>query len=260
MTFSRPRPAAEGTGGGGEQHGGISAHSGHVLHLPSPLAFVRHALPSLIESTIGPAVLFYVVLVTAGFRGAIIGALAWSYLAAARRVVRRERVSGMLLLGLVLVSMRTVVAFATGSAFVYFIQPTAGTMLVAALFLVTAVAGKPLVERLAHDFCPLDPELLRSEFLRRFFLRISLLWAVVLTTQSGFILLLLLRTSLRAFVVERTVVSTVLIGGGVVLSVIWFVRVMREQGIAVRFTGAHLLAPVPAAEPAGVLVADHLAG
>ena len=259
MTISRPRPTAEGTGAGGEQHGGEPAYGGHVLHLPSPRAFVRHALPSLIESTIGPAVLFYVVLVTAGFRGAIIGALAWSYLAAARRVVQRQRVPGMLLLGLVLVSMRTVIAFATGSAFLYFIQPTAGTLLVAALFLVTAIAGKPLVERLAHDFCPLDPELMKHEFLRRFFLRISLLWAVVLTTQAGFILLLLLRTSLRAFVVERTVVSTVLIGGGVVLSVIWFVRAMREHGIAVRFTSALHLAPVPVAEPI-VLAGDDLAG
>ncbi|MDE3087521.1 MAG: hypothetical protein KGJ77_12265, partial [Acidobacteriota bacterium] len=173
--------------------------------------------------------------------------------------VRRQRVPGMLLLGLVLVSMRTVVAFATGSAFLYFIQPTAGTLLVAALFLVTAIAGKPLVERLAHDFCPLDPELMKHEFLRRFFLRISLLWAVVLTTQAGFVLLLLLRTSLRAFVVERTVVSTVLIGGGVLLSVIWFVRVMREHGIAVRFTGALHLVPFPVAEPI-VLAGDVLAG
>src|SRR5579863_8150873 len=100
MTISRPRPTAEGTGAGGEQHDGASALGGHVLHLPSPRAFVRHALPSLIESTIGPAVLFYIVLVTSGFRGAIIGALAWSYLAAARRLVRRQPVPGMLLLGL----------------------------------------------------------------------------------------------------------------------------------------------------------------
>lgn len=248
---ARPRDAAELGGAGAEQ----AETTSHVLHLPSPRAFVRHALPSLIESTLGPGALFYIVLMTAGFQGALIAAVAWAYLAAFRRILRRERVSGMLMLSLVLVSMRTAVAFATGSAFVYFIQPTMGTFLVALVFLVTAVAGRPLVERLAHDFCPIDPDLLKRDFLRRFFLRVSFLWAVVLTTQAGFILLLLLRTSIRAFVIERTVVSTVLVVGGVVLSVLWFVRAMRQHGIAVRFSSALHLAPAPVpAAPAAVAV------
>jgi hypothetical protein len=249
---ARPRDAAELGGAGAEQ----AETTSHILHLPSPRAFVRHALPSLIESTLGPGALFYVVLVTAGFRGALIAAVAWSYLAAFRRIMRKERVSGMLLLGLVLVSMRTFVAFATGSAFVYFIQPTMGTFLVALIFLVTAVAGRPLVERLAHDFCPIDPDLMKREFLRRFFLRVSWLWAVVLTTQAGFGVLLLLRTSIRAFVIERTVVSSVLVVGGVVLSVLWFVRVMRQHGIAVRFSSALHLAPAPVPSGPQAIVVD----
>lgn len=243
MTLPAPHAAADGDRAEAAQGEGANNH--HVLHLPSPRAFLRHALPSLIESTIGPAVLFYLVLVTAGFRGALIAAVAWSYLAAGRRVLRRQPIPGMLLIGLVLLSMRTLVAFITGSAFLYFVQPTAGTFLVAVVFLITAVAGRPLVARLAHDFCPLDPDLLKSDHLRRFFLRVSYLWAVVLTTNAGFVLYLLLRSSLRAFVIERTVASGVLVVGGVVLSVLWFVRSMGRHGIAVRFSGAQL-APVPA--------------
>lgn len=249
---ARPRNPAELGGAGAEQ----AETTSHVLHLPSPRAFLRHALPSLIESTLGPGALFYIVLVTAGFRGALIAAVAWAYLAVFRRILRRERVSGMLLLSLALVSMRTFLAFATGSAFLYFIQPTMGTFLVAVVFLVTAVAGRPLVERLAHDFCPIDPDLMKRDFLRRFFLRVSWLWAVVLTTQAGFILLLLLRTSLKAFVIERTVVSTVLIVGGIVLSVLWFVRSMRQHGIAVRFSSALHLAPAPVSAAPLVVPAD----
>jgi hypothetical protein len=241
----RLRPAEVG-GAGAEQGEG---NGGHVLHLPSPRAFARHALPSLIESTIGPAALFYIVLVASGFRGALIAALAWSFLAAIRRVIRRQRVPGMLLLGLFLVSLRTAIAYATGSAFIYFVQPTAATFMVAVVFLVTAMAGRPFVQRLAHDFCPFDPELMKHDFLHRFFLRVSLLWAAVLTTNAGFVMFLLLRTSLRAFVIERTVVSTVLTVGGVILSVIWFVRSMHQHGIAVRFSGALHLAPVPAISP-----------
>ena len=222
------------------------ADSGHTLRLPSLGAFARHALPPLVESTIGPAVLFYLVLVTDGFKGALIAALAWSYLAIIRRLVRRERISGMLALGVVLVTMRTAVAFATGSAVAYFIQPTAGTFLVAVIFLITAVAGRPLVERMAHDFCPIDPEFFARPFLRRFFLRVSWLWAVVLTVNAGSVLWLLFTSPLKDFVVERTLVSTGLTVGGVTLSVVWFVRVMREHGISVRFNGPVVATPVPA--------------
>jgi hypothetical protein len=209
----------------------------HTLHLPSPRQFARHALPSIFESTIAPGVLFYVVLVLAGFKGALIAALAWSYLAAGRRVARRERLPGLLLLGIVLLTARTVISFATGSAFLYFVQPTAGTAAVAVIFAVSAVAGRPLLERLAHDFCPLDPELLARPFVRQFFLRLSVLWSVVLLTNAGFVLWLLFETSIRAFVVERAVVSYTLTAGGIALSTLWFMRIMRGEGIAVRFSG-----------------------
>jgi hypothetical protein len=141
-------------------------------------------------------------------------------------------------LSVVLVTARTVVAYATGSAFLYFVQPTASTFLVAVLFLVTAVARRPIIERLARDFCPLDPEMFSQPFVRRFFLRLSLLWFVVLATQAGFIMWLLLESSVRTFVLERSLVSAVLTVGGVVLSTLWFVRVMRSAGLTVCFSGA----------------------
>lgn len=209
-----------------------------ILHLPSPKAFVRHALPALIESTIGPAVVFYIVLLASGFRGAIIAALGWSYLALFRRVVRRQPIPGLLLLGIVLISLRTAISFVTGSSFVYFAQPTLGTLLVSILFLGSVLLRRPLAERLAHDFCPLDPDVMSRPFLRKFFLRISLLWCAVLAVNAGFVMWLLLESSLKAFVVERTVVSIVLTGGGIVLSTLWFLRVMRGAGIAVRWSGA----------------------
>ena len=211
---------------------------GGTLHLPSLRATARHALPALLESTIGPGVLFYVVLLVSGFRGALIAALGWSILATLRRVVRRQRLPAILVTGLALLVARTVVAYLTGSAFLYFIQPTASTFLVAVLFVVSVVARRPLAERFAHDFCPLDPDMVRRPIVRRFFLRVSLLWGIVLATQAGFVLWLLLVTSLRSFVVERQVVNSGLTAVGIVISVFWFVRAMRREGVAVRFSRA----------------------
>ena len=206
--------------------------------MPSLRVVVRHALPALLESTIVPGALFYVVLVLSGFHGALIAALGWSLLALGRRLVRGHKVPAILVLSVVLVSARTVIAYATGSAFLYFVQPTASTFLVAVLFLVTAAARRPIIERLARDFCPLDPEMFTRPFVRRFFLRLSLLWFVVLATQAGFVMWLLLESSVRTFVLERSLVSAVLTVGGVVLSTLWFVRVMRCAGLTVRFSAA----------------------
>jgi hypothetical protein len=234
-----PRSAVE-ADEGGEDDGGDT-----ILRLPSLRAVVRHALPALLESTIVPGALFYLVLVLDGFHGALIAAVAWSFLALGRRLVGGHKVPAVLVLSVVLVSARTVVAYLTGSAFLYFVQPTASTFLVALLFLVTAVARRPIIEKLARDFCPLDPEMFARPFVRSFFLRLSFLWFVVLATQAAFIMWLLLASSVQTFVVERSVVSAVLTVGGIVLSTLWFVRTMRGAGLTVHFSGA-LASVVPA--------------
>jgi hypothetical protein len=67
------------------------AHESVVLRLASLGRLVRHALPSVLEGAVGPMTVFYLVLVLFGFRGALIAAALWSCLAAARGLVRRER-------------------------------------------------------------------------------------------------------------------------------------------------------------------------
>ena len=54
---------------------------GSLLLLPPPRRALRHALPVVLEGVVGPLIVFYLLLVFAGFRGALIAALTWSYLA-----------------------------------------------------------------------------------------------------------------------------------------------------------------------------------
>src|SRR5437868_2253571 len=156
----------------------------NTIHLPAPRAFLRHALPSLVESTVGPVALFYAMLSLLGLRGALLATVAFAYVALARRVVTGRPVPGMLVLACALLTVRTALAMATGSAFVYFLQPTLGTFLVAGAFLISVPAGRPLAERLAQDFCPLDPALLRQPWVRKSFLRVSLLWTSVFLSNA----------------------------------------------------------------------------
>lgn len=217
-----------------------------VLHVPSPLASLRHAVPALVEGVVAPFAVFYAVLVTAGFRGALLAGLAWSYLAIAHRLVRRQRPAGTVVLGSAILTVRTAVSFATGSAFVYFAQPTIATGAVALAFLFSAVVRRPLTERLARDFCPLDAGIVGRPAMRRFFVQISLLWGIVLLADTGLVLWLLLTSSIGTFVVERTLATWLMTAAGIGLSIAWFVRTTRRDGVRV-----HWGAPGPARAPAG---------
>jgi intracellular septation protein A len=221
-----------------------------VLHLGSLRAHARHAFAPLVEGVVGPCVVFYVTLLLGGFRAACLAALVWSYAAVARRLARRERLPGTLLVGTLLFTLRTAIALGTGSAFLYFVQPTASTYLVALVFVGSALAGRPLIERFAQDFCPIDPALFHRPFVRRFFVRVSLLWAVVMFVNATYVLWLLLASPLAAFYVERTVASAALTAGGVVLSVLWFRRDMQRNGLRVHFGSPRPVEPALVPMPA----------
>jgi uncharacterized membrane protein len=179
--------------------------------------------------------LFYVVLMTSGFRGALIAALGWSYLAIGRRIHRGERISTMLLLGTLLLTVRTVVSFITGSALLYFIQPTAMTVAVCLVLMGSALAGRPFTQRFAADFCPIGPELLARPRIRGFFVRITYLWAATLMLNAGIVLWLLLDSSLGAFVLEREAVTLSLTAMAIFFSITRFVSVLRSDGVSVRW-------------------------
>ena len=151
----------------------------------------------------------------------------------------------MLLLGTILLTMRTVISFATGSIFLYFIQPTASTFLASLVLLGSALLGRPFTQRFTHDFCPLTPELLARPTVHRFFVRVSFLWAVAMFVNGGVVLWLLLTASAGAFPLERVAITLSLTAGAIFFSVNWFTRAMRRDGVTVRFgAAAGLVAPV----------------
>jgi hypothetical protein len=208
---------------------------GSLLVLPQPRKVLRHACPVVLEGVVGPLVLFYLLLVLSGFRGALIAAVAWSYLALGRRLLKGERVSMLLMFGTILLTLRTAIAFITGSAFLYFAQPTAGTIVISVALLVSALVGRPFTQRFAHDFCPMDPAIMKRPLVRRFFIRISVLWATVLMLNAGLVFWLLVSSSLRSFVLERSAVTYGLTAIAIFFSITGFMAMMRRDGITVEW-------------------------
>lgn len=217
------------------------------VEIPRLRSMARHAVPHLIEATFIPLALFYAFLWTAGVWGALIAALAWSYIAVLRRAITGQRIPGILVLGTVGITARTIVSLASGSTFVYFLQPSLTTIVVAGAFLFSVPAGRPLAERLAHDFVPLEPEILHLPAVKQVFVRITLLWAFVNLANAIISIVLLMNTDVGSFVAAKTVMGWILVGGAIAMSTTWFKQALRNHNVSVVSAPAVAMAPAAAA-------------
>jgi hypothetical protein len=200
------------------------------FELPRLRDLARRAAPQVIEATLVPLALFYAFLAALGPTGAICSALGWNYLALLRRLWRRERLPGLLVIASLGITARSVVAFASGSSlFVYFLQPSLATVLVGAAFLLSVPLGKPLAEKLAHDFVPLPAAFLSMPKVQRLFVRISLLWALVSLVNAAGTIALLVNVPIATYLAAKTGLSTGLTLGGIALSSWWFRRGVRHH-------------------------------
>jgi intracellular septation protein A len=138
----------------------------------------------------------------------------------------------MLLVATVLATIKAVITFAADSATAFFLQPTLATYAFAAALLVSVPLGRPLIQRLAHDFCPLPPDVVANAHVRRLFQRLSLLWASVLLVNASVTLALLLTMSVTYSVPLAGAASLPAFVAGLVASLLWFRRSLRDGGFA----------------------------
>lgn len=202
---------------------------GAPFQLPRLGALLRFAAPRVVEGAIAPVAVFVVALHFLGVTGAVAAGLGLAYSLIGWRVLTGRKVPAVLILGTVLLTARSALALSTGSVFVYFLQPTLGTTLVALAFLLSAGTGRPLVGRLARDFCPIPEHVADAPPMQRFFRQITLLWAAAQLANAAMTLWLLLSQSVGVFVVTRTLVSLGVTGIAIALSVLWFRRSMSRH-------------------------------
>jgi intracellular septation protein A len=205
-----------------------------TIHLPSFGSLLRHAGVPLLESTLIPLALFWVLFTQAGFDAGLFGALGWSALAIGRRLVLRRRLPAVLLISTVLLIARTVVGLWTGSAFFYFLQPTVQNFVFALALLVTLGFERPLLAKLADDFCPFPEALTGHPRIKRFFKRVSLLWAFVFLVNGATTLAVLTTQTVGNYLMVSTAGSYSMVALGIGLSLWWFRRSLAGEGIRLR--------------------------
>jgi hypothetical protein len=202
----------------------------HPVVIPNVRAVLRHALPNVIEGKLVPLVLFVGFLEIVGTVWALLVALGWSLGAIAYRTWRGQRVPGLIVIGAVALSARTIAALLTGSMVVYFLQPTVSTVLMGLAFLVSVPLGTPLARKLAYDFLPFDDDTKAHPLVQQFFVRLSLCWAFTSMVNASITLWLLLTQSITTFVLVKSVLgpatATVTIGA----MLLWFRVTLTRHG------------------------------
>jgi hypothetical protein len=204
------------------------SHSAVGTERPGVRAILRHLALSLIVATVVPTVLFYVCLLVANVWVALIMALAWCYAALAWRLGTRRQTSVLLWLT---VAGLTGIAFATGSTFVYFVQPALGDATVSAAFLLSLATATPAVARLAADFYPMTSDVAARPRVQKLLWRLTLLWSVICGLKAAATLWMLHAMSLHTFVAAKTVFTPTVATLGATLTVVLAVRVARHEGL-----------------------------
>jgi hypothetical protein len=192
---------------------------------------VRRGGPKVLEATLVPGVLFYTCLVWGGLGLAYLVALAWVYGCLGRRVLQRRPVSALLVLAAVGITARTAVAVWSGSAFVYFVQPVAGTVLTGGVFIASLVIGRPLIGRFAGDFWPMTPEVAQNAGVLSLFRGLTVLWAGVNLATAALTFSLLLTLPLATFVALKQLTGLAITMGAIAVTIIWSHRTACREGI-----------------------------
>ncbi|GGL15282.1 hypothetical protein Sme01_70150 [Sphaerisporangium melleum] len=196
--------------------------------LPRITALLRQAVPRLLEGVVAPLAVFYTALAVLGLDGALIAAVSWVYAGVLWRLVRRRPVPGTMVLAAIAITARAALGWWTGSAVVYFLQPELGTICISMAFLASVRLNRPLVQKLTLDYIHLPSAVLRHERVRRFFARITLLWAFVLLANSAVSIWLLLHQSIGTYLLVRTSVVAAISGAAIAVSVYAFRRMLHR--------------------------------
>jgi uncharacterized membrane protein len=204
-----------------------------VPHCPRPClaAVARRAGTNLALGCLVPAAVFYTLFAAAGVWTAILATLAWSYGALGWRALTGRSAPALLVLTTAVLTARTAVALATDSPFLYFLQPVLMDGLIAAAFLGSLAAGRPVVARLANDFYPVDEELAARPRVARLFGGLTALWAALWLAKGSLGLWLLLTQSLEVYVPVKAALALGINVSAVLITLGAAAYVGRREGL-----------------------------
>jgi hypothetical protein len=196
----------------------------HVL-----AAVARRGLPGIVEASLVPSVIFLIVTALFAATTAMVAVLVWGLGIMLHRLLRGKEVPSLLVLAMFGLTLKTLVGVVSGSTFAYFLQPVATTLGVGAMFIGSVVVGRPLIARIAHDFCPISPEVASRPSVTRLFAGLTILWASVQLVNAGATVGMLLTMPTTLYVVVRPAASLALSAAAITITVWWALATAHQE-------------------------------
>lgn len=222
----------------------------HVVRMPALRSIAAHAGRYLLVGTIIPTGLFYSAFTLAGLKLALLAGLAWAVGLIIYRLRQGHRVEATLMLGVALALTRFGVAWGTGSAFLYFLQPVISTYLVAITLIGSVLLRKPFTQRAVQDYMPLPDTLTGHDRIRKFFDRVSIVWGIGYLINGTVTLWMLTHMTTARFVIVSKMLGLCLTGSMLLISAVMLWQTMRSARIKFKWghhseaTAAVTVAPV----------------
>jgi hypothetical protein len=208
------------------------------LELPRPLRLVFIAGWNLSESVGLPVAAFVAAVWLDGRNAGLVAGLAATWLTAAIRKVATGSVPSLLTISAVVLTVQTAVVLATGELWLFLLQFPLANLCLYVLFVRTASGPNPLVARLAAEVVALRQPATHHPGLHRFFQGATWLWAGIFLLLTAGLAVLMVTEPAGLYLVLSTVATAALVVAGTGVSALWFLSVLRQLGLRLRFAPA----------------------
>jgi hypothetical protein len=205
------------------------------LELPRPVRLMRTAGWNLAESFGLPTASYVIAASLAGRDAGLWAMLAAIWLTAVIRKVATGSVPGLLTIALIVLTVQTVAAIATGNLLIFLVHFPIANFGLCILFAWTVRGHSPIAARLAAEVIGLRCPAVHQPRLHGFFQGVTVLWAGVFLALAVSLGVLLATIPVSTYVPVWAVTTVAFIGAGIGASVLWLRFVLRRLGIGFRF-------------------------
>lgn len=215
---------------------GGTAGPSECLQLPRPASLVRTVGVNLAESFGLPTGAYVLAAWLAGRDAGLWAMLAAIWCTAGLRKLVTGSVPGLVTISLIVLTVQTVAAIATGSLWIFLLHFPLADLGLCLLFAKTAGGHSPIAARLAEEVIGLRCPACHRDRMHRFFQGVTVLWSSVFLLLAVVLGTLLATVPIGTYVPVWAGTTVALIAAGIGASVCWLRSVTRRLGIGFRFT------------------------
>jgi hypothetical protein len=216
----------------------VNTRNAEDLEVPRPLRLFLTAGWNVSESVGLPVAAYAIAAWLDGRNAGLIAGLVAIWLTAVARKIVTGSVPSLLTISAIVLTIQTAVVLATGELWLYLLQFPLANFAMCVVFARTAAGPNPLVARLAAEVVALRQPATHHPGLHRFFQGATWLWAGIFLILTAGLVVMMFTEPTRVFLMLSTAATITLVIAGTGASTLWFLSVLRQLGLRLRFAPA----------------------